>query len=337
LVSVGGSGSNQIVAASVFSQRHGIPLEQYAFSEEGESFDNGLNMVSAMSFPAFFSKPPWSLSVLAQIRSFYAALRPPNGRRHFWAMPGGANVTGALGHVHAVLELAEQIESGHCDAPKHIFLALGSSCTTSGITAGLAVLRAIEPEHALNDTLLHPIGIHHATHSLPGHQMVRFAVRKLSRDVVALLSGWGVPDAAKELDGVYRRIRFCSDFAGQYGEWTEYGLLAKNVVAGGSLTDGADHPKPWMCSCFTSKAFAAMIESMETEAARDSHGEEEGVGEAGQYMFWCTKSAVQPLSDREAARENLEKMETEFESAWDWLRLCHINEEKDYLAEMSKL
>eukprot|EP00662_Eupelagonemidae_sp_cell21_P057156 gene57156-biopygen1247 len=51
-------------------------------------------------------------------------------------MPGGNNPTGALGHVGAALELAEQVAD-----PDAIFLALGSSCTTAGLCVGVAAAR----------------------------------------------------------------------------------------------------------------------------------------------------------------------------------------------------
>ena len=195
----------------------------------------------------------------------------------------------------------------------------------------------IEPEHPLNETELHPVGIHHATHYIFGHKLVMFLVRKLSRDVLSLLSGWGVPDGRGALDAVIGRIRFSSRFAGKYGEWTEHGLLAKHVVQNGTLLGNVDHPKPWMCSCFTSKAFAAMIGFMESEAAEDGYGGTEEVGKEGECMFWCTKSAVQPMFDGRAAKSNLESMATEHEHAYNWLRLCHINREKDYLSTMKQV
>jgi hypothetical protein len=41
-------------------------------------------------------------------------------------MGGGANPAGALGHIAAVLELAEQIRSGVVPDPDHIILPQGS-------------------------------------------------------------------------------------------------------------------------------------------------------------------------------------------------------------------
>ncbi len=51
--------------------------------------------------------------------------------------PGAAGPRGALGALSAALELAEQVAHGVCPAPSRIVLAVGSTCTTAGLLAGL--------------------------------------------------------------------------------------------------------------------------------------------------------------------------------------------------------
>merc|ERR1712228_32587 len=247
---------------------------------------------------------------------------------------GGANVTGALGHINAILELVQQIESGQCAAPKFIFLPLGSSCTTSGLVAGLALIRKLKIGKCLNETQVHAIGVHHEMNSIIGHKIVMFAIRKLSHDALSLIHSLGGPNAINELENVYQRVKFNTKFAGKYGAWTEYGLLAKQIVKNGELEQSED-PKPWICSCFTSKAFAAMIDCMEEETKTDSYDLEDD--ETGNYMFWCTKSAVQPILSSDTAKSNFDKMGKEYKEVKEWLTACHVNQEDDYLAVMSKL
>ena len=333
MVSIGGSASNQIVAASVYANQHNIPLLQYPADGEGESFDNGLNFLSAMSFPDYFSKPFFSLSKVDKLRYFYHTLYGKFSN-NLISMPGGANVTGALGHINAILELVEQIENGQCAAPKHIFLPLGSSCTTSGLTAGLALARKLGIGQCLNDTQVHAIGVHHEMNSMIGHKIVMFAIRKLSHDALTLIHSLGGPNAVDELENVHQRIKFDTNFAGKYGEWTKYGLLAKQIVTNGKL-EPSDHPKPWICSCFTSKAFAAMIDFMEEEAKTDRYNIEDD--DVGKFMFWCTKSAVQPMLNEHAAKSNFDKVSEEYEEVNEWLQACHIRQEEDYLSVMNKL
>lgn len=48
-----------------------------------------------------------------------------------------------LSQVSALLELAEQIQKGEIPDPDGIFLAMGSSCTASGLVIGVALCRAL--------------------------------------------------------------------------------------------------------------------------------------------------------------------------------------------------
>ncbi len=61
------------------------------------------------------------------------------GERHYVMAPGGATPIGALGHVSAALELAEQVERGECPPFRHLVIAVGSTCTTAGLLVGLHI------------------------------------------------------------------------------------------------------------------------------------------------------------------------------------------------------
>lgn len=54
----------------------------------------------------------------------------------YWCAPGGSSVTGALGHVNAALELAEQIRHGEVPRPDTIVVGVGTCGTIAGLTAG---------------------------------------------------------------------------------------------------------------------------------------------------------------------------------------------------------
>jgi 1-aminocyclopropane-1-carboxylate deaminase/D-cysteine desulfhydrase-like pyridoxal-dependent ACC family enzyme len=57
--------------------------------------------------------------------------------------PGGSSPLSVLGHVEAVMELAEQIESGDCPLaapPDYIFVPLGSGSTAMGLVLGCLLL-----------------------------------------------------------------------------------------------------------------------------------------------------------------------------------------------------
>merc|ERR1712154_738572 len=110
-------------------------------------------------------------------------------------------------------------------------------------------------------------------------------------DVLVLINTLGGPDATGQLKNVYDKISFDASFAGEYGEWTDKGMLAKQIMINGKIMS-SDNPIPWTDSCFLSKAFAAMIFWIENESKTDSYNTQ---SEECQYMLWCTKSAVQPI------------------------------------------
>jgi D-cysteine desulfhydrase len=74
-------------------------------------------------------------------------------------LPGGAVPLGALGHVGAAFELAQQVKAGKSPWPRHVLIACGSTCTVAGMLAGLFMARklglcpeALPQVHALRVT-----------------------------------------------------------------------------------------------------------------------------------------------------------------------------------------
>lgn len=143
----GAPGSNQCVAASAHALVTEAPVCSLWFADEAPARDNGLNLWSVLSFPFPFL-PLFTLPVARRIASFMRLVwgrisYHPEAVPHKILCLGGANVTGALGHVGAALELAHQIEAGLLPEPRHIFLPLGSGCTTAGLSCGIAVAKVL--------------------------------------------------------------------------------------------------------------------------------------------------------------------------------------------------
>ena len=92
---------------------------------------------------------------------------------------GGNNPAGALGHASAALELAAQIEAGEADGTDAIYLAVGSSCTISGLIVGVALSRRLGQEAFRSPNFrIHGVIIHHifaaAQRHLHMHQRLTF-------------------------------------------------------------------------------------------------------------------------------------------------------------------
>ncbi len=56
-----------------------------------------------------------------------------------WVPAGGASPLGALGHVNAALELADQVERGECELPEVVVVPLGTAGTAAGLTLGFRI------------------------------------------------------------------------------------------------------------------------------------------------------------------------------------------------------
>lgn len=64
-------------------------------------------------------------------------------QKDYVMLPGGAVPLGALGHVGAALELAQQVKEGKAPWPRQILIACGSTCTVAGMLAGLFIARKL--------------------------------------------------------------------------------------------------------------------------------------------------------------------------------------------------
>jgi hypothetical protein len=82
-----------------------------------------------------------------------------------------------------------------------------------------------------------------------------------------------------------KKVQLRAGFSGTYGSWTDKGIAAKAMMTSAEYTP-TDLPKPWVCSCFTSKAYACVIEDFRKRK----------LNEKSVVLFWDTKSAVQPVS-----------------------------------------
>lgn len=151
---VGSGGSNQVVATLVHAAEHLPGLHALWLSPDEPDFDNTLNMLSSLSLRNLASYRTPGLSAM---RSLVCAL---------WdgvVLPlGGNNPSGVFGHVGAAIELAEQIERGEAEDPDDIYLAVGSSCTISGLIIGIALSRHLGLRAFASPSFtLHGIIIHH--------------------------------------------------------------------------------------------------------------------------------------------------------------------------------
>jgi D-cysteine desulfhydrase len=203
---------------------------------------------------------------IASVALLPFAMRRLRGDGVYVMPPGGATPEGAMGALSAAIELAEQIEARVCPPPARIVLAVGSTCTTAGLLAGLHLAAAL--------------GIGFARDRLPRVTAVRvtpwpvtdpWRVAMLAHKTLALVddlrgdrTGVGVRGlrAALTVEGRY--------FGGGYGRATARGLraAARFREAGGPPLDAV----------YSAKAGAALCDVA-------PHTD-------GPTLFWATKSSA---------------------------------------------
>jgi D-cysteine desulfhydrase len=168
-----------------------------------------------------------------------------------WVPAGGSVPLGALGHVDAALELADQLDSGLLPHPDVLVAPLGSGGTVAGLLVGLAVARLstrvvavrVVPRIVANR-----------------RRVLRLAAR--TRALLARLSGEPLP----ALDPRSLEIEQ-EHYGGAYARETEAGRAAAAALAevGGPRLDGT----------YSAKAFGVAL--ARARRAPDEH-----------VLFWLT-------------------------------------------------
>lgn len=126
IVVIGSTGSNQAVAALVHGGlRLGLPICPVLFKKDKAELANTLNLLSTFSVPGVAENYyTWA----TPIKTFLKLLKTffwDTGNTSIVLPPGGHDVSGVLGQMSGVLELAEQIESGEVPDVDAIYLPIG--------------------------------------------------------------------------------------------------------------------------------------------------------------------------------------------------------------------
>lgn len=174
-------------------------------------------------------------------------------RRAGWIPAGASTPLGALGHVSAALELAEQLAArGPSDAPSQLVVPLGTGGTLAGLVAG----------HAIAESATRIVGVR----VVPGVVANRRRVLHLARATLSLvetLSGERLPPIDERLLEIDS-----SQYGGAYARETDASRAAAKAMAeaGGPALEGT----------YSAKAFAAALARARADEA---------------VLFWLTFDA----------------------------------------------
>jgi len=297
---LGTGGSNQVVATAVHGARLGLTkLHMLWMAPDLPDLDNTLNMLSALSLRLDGRRLTWG-SPLAALRQLLATLL---GGGVVLPM-GGNNISGVLGQMSGALELAEQIEAGEAPDPDSIYLAVGSSCTISGLVLGVALSRALG-RRAFTSRRFRIVGviIHHAVAAAQrrlgfstGAAFRHFplTLQHSVRTAAAALAQLGGPDVLESALRMLRmevRLETSPELVGVYGGHSAPSRAAAAAYEESAAVvdpSGGSAPHLWLCGHFAAKPFAAMLRDLRTAA---------DAGEPLCALHWQTKSATQPRGE----------------------------------------
>ena len=186
--------------------------------------------------------------------------------------PGAATPLGALGHVGAALEVAQDVENSVLPAPAHVVLPVGSTCTSAGLLVGFAVAAAMGLGFSGEGPWVHAVRIS------PWPVTARFRILGLALRTAAMLRDLGGPDVVDVLRRSPRLRTSGGLTGGGYGCPTKEGIAAKARFAEGGA--------PGLDTTYSAKAAAYLLSGFQVD---------------GPVLFWSTKSSA-PLAAPTAAQ-----------------------------------
>jgi D-cysteine desulfhydrase len=194
--------------------------------------------------------------------------------------PGGANPLGALGHSANALEIAEQLNAGAMPTPKHLVVAIGSTCTTAGLLVGLPLAKQL----GLWPGELPKI---HAVRVTPWPVTARSQVMKLAKATARYLEQVGGPKVEPDPRMLVLNTKH---FGWGYARVTKGGLAAAARFQ--------ELAAPPLDTTYAAKSGAALLELRGLTPCSAKMGSDPLDGPT---LFWCTKSSA-PLPALDEAR-----------------------------------
>ena len=253
--SIGAYGSNHAIATVMHAPTAGLetgalvfpqPASEWAIENCGALIASGCEIAALRSV----------------VEVPFAAMRLARRDRDAIVMPpGGATPIGTFGALDAAFELAEQIEAGLAPAPRRIVLAVGSTCTTAGLLAGVALAHAV-------GVWRWPAPIVHAVRVTPWPVTSRVRIAELAHRTLARVDALGGPRVAISLAELVSRLVVDGRELGPgYGRSTPRGEAAMRLI-----------PSPRLDGVYSAKAAAALLRLHRA-----------GVGP---LLFWASKATT---------------------------------------------
>jgi 1-aminocyclopropane-1-carboxylate deaminase/D-cysteine desulfhydrase-like pyridoxal-dependent ACC family enzyme len=134
LLTVGGSGSNQVLATTIYGKRMGFRVVGLVFDQVNADYVRR-NLLLDHHYGAELSFAPNTPAELLLFAGTYAweSLR---GEKPYYVPAGASSPVGNMGYVNAAFEIKSQVEQGAMPEPDYVLAAAGSLGTASGLQLG---------------------------------------------------------------------------------------------------------------------------------------------------------------------------------------------------------
>jgi len=268
IIATGAFGSNHAVATALHASRAGLRPGAVLFPQP-YSFAALENLrVTLARAERLVVVPHWSC--------FPFGLWRASGHERSIMVPGGATPVGALGYVAAALELASQVARGELEAPRRVFVGVGSTCTTAGLIVGFT----------------------HAARLGLGFQR--------APEVIAVrVSPWPVTSRFRILGLAVRASALLAELSGEKLGLSRQELAPGFRIDGHELGSGYGRPSPAGLRAIALFRAQALFELDTTYSAKAAAGflASARARHEGPSLFWSTKSTreLPAVSDAELA------------------------------------
>jgi D-cysteine desulfhydrase len=134
LLTIGGSGSNQVLATTIYGRRMGFRVVGLVFDQVNADYVRK-NLLLDHHYGAelrFAANTPAELLLFAGSYA-YESIR---GEKPYYVPAGASSPIGNMGYVNAAFEIKNQVEQGILPEPDYVLAAAGSLGTASGLQLG---------------------------------------------------------------------------------------------------------------------------------------------------------------------------------------------------------
>jgi len=134
LISVGGSGSNQVLATTIYGKQMGFRVVGLVFDQPNAEYVRR-NLLLDHHYGAelhFAQNTPVEI-LLFGLTYAWEGIR---GEKPYYVPAGASSPVGNMGYVNAGFEIKNQVEQGEMPEPDYVLTAAGSLGTASGLQLG---------------------------------------------------------------------------------------------------------------------------------------------------------------------------------------------------------